>query len=261
MLKTLYIAATGMDAQQTRMDVIANNLANAQTTGFKKVRANFQDLLSQTLRNVTSPDARGGSLPAPLQVGLGVQTVATTRDLSQGNLVNTNNPLDLAIQGQGYFQVQLPNGEFAYTRAGNFSLDSTGRIVDQAGDLVQPASTIPANTTAITINSDGTVYATVGNNSTPQQVGALQLYTFANPGGLEASGSNNLAETVASGNPIASKPGLNGTGTLLQGYLENSNISAVTEMVDMISTQRAYELNSKAIQTADQMLQKVTTLR
>jgi len=261
MLKTLYIAATGMDAQQTRMDVIANNLANAQTTGFKKVRAEFEDLLSQTLRGVTPPDARGGSVPAPLQVGLGVQPVATTRDLSQGDLVNTNNPLDLAVQGQGYFQVQCANGELAFTRAGNFSLDATGRLVDQSGELVQPGITIPANTTAVTIKSDGTVWATTGNNTTPTQVGALQLYNFPNPGGLEASGNNNFAETVASGNPIASKPGENGTGTLLQGYLENSNISAVTEMVDMISTQRAYELNSKAIQTADQMLQKVTTLR
>ena len=261
MLRTLFTAATGMDAQQLRMDVISNNLANVSTTGFKKVRAEFEDLLSETIRGVTPPDARGGSQPSPLQVGMGVRTVATTRNLAQGDLVATNNPLDLAIQGQGFFQVQRLNGELAYTRAGNFSIDATGRIVTPHGELIQPGITIPSNTTAVTVKTDGTVWATTASSANPQQVGALQLYTFPNPGGLESSGDNLFNETVASGTAISAKPGEQGTGTLVQGYLENSNVTAVSEMIDMIATQRAYELNSKVIQTADQMLQRVTTIR
>ena len=261
MLRTLFTAATGMDAQQLRMDVISNNLANVSTTGFKKVRPEFEDLLSETIRGTTPPDGRGGSQPAPLQVGMGVRTVATTRNLAQGDLTNTNNPLDLAIQGQGFFQVQRANGELAYTRAGNFSVDATSRVVTQHGELVEPAITVPANATAITVKADGTVWATSGTSTTPQEVGAIQLYTFPNPGGLEATGDNLFNETVGSGTPLSAKPGEQGTGTIIQGYLENSNVTAVSEMIDMISTQRAYELNSKVIQTADQMLQRVTTIR
>jgi len=261
MLRSLWTAATGMDAQQSRMDIISNNLANVSTTGFKKVRAEFEDLLSDTIRSVTPPDGRGGSQPAPLQVGLGARLVATTPNLSQGEVTATNNPLDLAIQGQGFFQVQRANGELAYTRAGNFTLDATGRIVTPHGEMLQPGITIPTTTTAITIKADGTVWATSGTNPNPQEVGSLQLYNFPNPGGLESTGDNLFNETVASGNPLSAKPGEQGTGTLLQGYLENSNVTAITEMIDMIDCQRAYELNSKVIQTADQMLQKVTTIR
>jgi len=261
MLRSLFTAATGMDAQQLKMDVISNNLANVSTTGFKKVRAEFEDLLSETIRGVTPPDGRGGSQPSPLQVGMGVRTVATTRNLAQGDMTATANPLDLAVQGQGFFQVQRTNGELAYTRAGNFGLDATGRVVTQHGELLEPGITVPTNTTAVTIKSDGTVWATSGTSTTPTEVGQVQLHSFPNPGGLEATGDNLFNETVASGSPLSAKPGEQGTGTILQGYLENSNVTAVTEMIDMITTQRAYELNSKVIQTADQMLQRVTTLR
>ncbi|HET6438435.1 MAG TPA: flagellar basal-body rod protein FlgG [Anaeromyxobacter sp.] len=261
MLRSLYTAATGMEAQQLRMDVIANNLANTNTTGFKKVRAEFEDLLSETMKGGEAPDPRGGSNPTPLQCGLGVKTGSTTRNLAQGDMTNTNNPLDLAIQGGGYFRVQRPNGDYGYTRAGNFQSDSTGRIVTADGLPLDPDITLPADTTQVSIKADGSVYATVAGNSNPQQVGQISLYTFPNPGGLEASGGNLLLQTPASGDPTATKPGEGASGTLAQGYLEGANVKAIEEMIDMITTQRAYELNSNVIKTGDQMLQRVTNLR
>jgi flagellar basal-body rod protein FlgG len=261
MLRSLYTAATGMEAQQLRMDVISNNLANTGTTGFKKVRAEFEDLLSETLRGAQAPDPRGGTNPTPLQVGLGVRTGSTTRTFTQGDLSNTGNPTDLAIQGGGFFRVQRLNGDYGYTRAGNFRVDSTGRLVTVNGEALDPEVTLPAETTQVTVNADGTVLATVAGNSTPQTVGQLSLYTFPNPGGLEAAGGNLLTQTAASGEPTAQKPGEGGTGTLSQGFLEGANVQAVEEMVDMIAVQRAYELNTNVIKTADQMLQRITNLR
>jgi flagellar basal-body rod protein FlgG len=261
MLRSLYTAATGMEAQQLKMDVISNNLANASTAGFKRQRAEFEDLLSETLRGAAATDARGGAAPEPLQVGLGVRTGATSRSFSQGDLTSTSNPLDLAIGGAGFFKVQLANGDAAYTRAGNFRVDATGRLVTARGDVVEPGITIPPETTAISIAADGTVTATVAGRADAQSLGQIELATFANPAGLSALGGNLFAQTAASGDATSAKPGENGTGQLQQGYLENANVQAVQEMIDMISTQRGYELNSKVIQTADQMLQRLTSLR
>jgi flagellar basal-body rod protein FlgG len=261
MLRSLFTAATGMEAQQLRMDVISNNLANTSTTGFKKVRADFEDLLSDTVRGANAPDPRGGVEPAPLQVGLGVRTGSTSRSFAPGDMNATGNALDLAIEGQGFFRVQQVSGEFAYTRAGNFRIDATGRLVTQHGEIVDPAINVPQNTTEITIQSDGTVVAKVSGSTTATQLGAIELYGFPNAGGLQALGNNLFGQTMASGEALAARPGQQGTGTLAQGYLEGANVKAVEEMIDMIATQRAYELNSKVIQTADQMLQRLTTLR
>jgi flagellar basal-body rod protein FlgG len=261
MLRSLYTSATGMDAQQLRMDTIANNLANVSTTGFKKVRAEFEDLLSETLRGAGAPDARGGGDPAPLQVGLGVRTGGTSRSFGQGDLTATNNPLDLAIEGVGFFRVQKANGDVAYTRAGNFRVDSTGRLVTQHGEIVEPGITIPQDAVQLAILADGTVQATTARSIDPVTLGQIELNVFPNAAGLSAAGQNLFQETAASGQALRVKPGDQGAGTLSQGYLEGANVKAVEEMIDMISTQRAYELNSKVIQTADQMLQRLTTLR
>ncbi len=261
MLRSLYTAATGMDAQQLKMDTIANNLANANTTGFKKVRPEFEDLLSETLRPAAGPDAQGGSQPAPLQVGLGVKTASTTRTFSQGDLLNTGNKLDVAIEGTGFFRVQRPSGELAYTRAGNFSVDATGRLVTSGGDLVEPGITVPQDAKDITIKADGTVLAQMPGREDLMELGQLELTTFQNPAGLSALGGNLFEATAASGEAIHGKPGDAGVGSLSQGFLESANVKAVEEMIEMISTQRAYELNSKVIQTADQMLQRLTSLR
>ncbi len=261
MLRSLYTAATGMEAQQLKMDVISNNLANTNTTGFKKVRAEFEDLLSETIRGGEAPDPRGGTNPTPLQCGMGVRTGSTARNFGQGELLPTGNPLDLAIQGGGFFRVQRANGDYGYTRAGNFRADATGRLVTADGDALDPEITFPADTTAVTVRSDGTVLATGSTGNVPQEIGQLQLYAFPNPGGLEAVGGNTLIQTPASGEPTAAAPGTGGTGTLAQGYLEGANVRAVEEMIDMITTQRAYELNSNVIKTADQMLQRVTNIR
>lgn len=261
MLRSLYTAATGMDAQQVKMDVIAHNLANASTTGFKKTRAEFEDLLSETIRPAGAPTAQGGSSPSPLQVGLGVRTVATTRSFGQGDMQNTQNPLDVAIQGAGFFRVQRANGEFAFTRAGNLRVDAEGRLTTQQGELLQPSMTFPKETTDITIRADGTVLAKIPGRTDPTEVGMLDLSLFPNPGGLESMGDNLLRETAASGVALQARPGEQGSGTLTQGFLESANVKAVEEMIDMITTQRAYEMNSKVIQTADQMLQRLTSLR
>jgi flagellar basal-body rod protein FlgG len=261
MLKSLYTAATGMNAQQTRMDVIANNLANASTTGFKKARAEFDDLLAEQLRPAGAPDPRGGGAPAPLEVGAGVRLTSTTRSNSQGDMVATNNPYDLAIEGPGFFQVQRPSGEMGYTRAGNLRSDALGRLVTAGGEVIDPAITLPSNTTAVLINPQGKVTAQVAGRSEPIELGTLELVTFANPGGLQSAGNNILRATDASGEPLRSRPGEEGAGSIAQGYLETSNVKAVEEMIDMIVTQRAFEMNSKVIQTGDQMLQKLTSMR
>jgi flagellar basal-body rod protein FlgG len=261
MLRSLFTAATGMEAQSLQMDLIANNLANVSTTGFKKVRAEFEDLLSETVHGAAAPDPRGGTAPSALQVGLGVGTGSTSRNWSQGTLTATQNPLDLAINGSGFFQVQRPDGTYAYTRAGNLRVDATGRLVTQDGALVEPGITFPPDTVSVTIAADGTVQAMLSGKTTPSDVGRLDLHTFPNPGGLEAVGSNLLIQTVASGEALTVHPGEQGSGTLSQGYLEGSNVTAVDEMIGMIAVQRGYELNSKVIQTADQMLQRLTTLR
>jgi len=261
MLRSLYTSATGMDAQQLRMDTIAHNLANTSTTGFKRVRAEFEDLLSETLRTAGPPDPRGGNAPAPLQVGLGVRTGATTRTFGQGELITTSRPLDVAIEGAGFFRVQRASGDAAYTRAGNFNLDANGRLVTTHGEVVEPGITVPKDTEELTIRRDGTVLARVANTTDPVELGQIELHTFANPGGLSSLGSNLFQETPGSGEAQRLKPGEQGAGSLTQGYLEGANVKAVEEMIDMIATQRAYELNSKVIQTADQMLQRLTTLR
>jgi flagellar basal-body rod protein FlgG len=261
MLRSLYTAATGMEAQETKMDVIAHNLANTSTTGFKKTRAEFEDLLSETIRTAAPATPQGGTAPSPLQVGLGVRTVATTRSLSQGDMINTGNPLDVAIEGAGFFEIQRANGEPGYTRAGNFRVDSAGRLVTQQGEQLEPSITVPQETTSLTIAGDGQVSAKMPGKDDPVVLGTLELVTFPNASALEAVGGNVFLQSAASGEALRVKPGESGTGALTQGFLEGANVKAVEEMIAMISTQRAYEMNSKVIQTADQMLQKLTSLR
>lgn len=261
MLRSLYTAATGMEAQQLKMDVTAHNLANTSTTGFKKERAEFEDLMSEQLR---APGAANGNIPgAPtgLEVGLGVRPAATTRSFAQGDFLNTQNPLDVAIEGTGFFAIRQPSGELAYTRAGNLRVDAGGRLVTQNGDPFEPDITIPPDALNVTIDREGVVSVRVPGRDDMQEVGQLELTTFANPGGLTSVGRNLLIPSAASGDAQRMKPGEQGTGTIAQGYLENSNVEAVEEMISMITTQRAYELNSKVITTADQMLQRLTNLR
>lgn len=260
MIKSLWIAKTGLDAQQTQMDTIANNLANVSTSGFKRSRAVFEDLLYQNLRQPGANSSQQTQLPSGLQIGTGVRTVATERIHTQGNLQQTSNDKDVAIQGAGFFQVTLPDGTTAYTRDGSFQTDSQGQLVTSSGFVVQPAITIPANAQSLTIGRDGTVSVTQPGSANPVQVGSLQLATFINPAGLESRGENLYVETTASGNPSTNTPGTNGAGMLSQGYVETSNVNVAEELVNMIQTQRAYEINSKAITTSDQMLQKLTQL-
>jgi len=260
MNRSLYIAATGMNAEQAQMDVISNNLANVSTNGFKGSRAVFQDLLYQTVRQPGASSTQTTDLPTGLQLGTGVQQVATERLYTQGSLQQTGNSTDLAIEGEGFFQVQLPDGTTAYTRDGSFQPNQNGQLSTSTGYLVQPAITIPANATSITVGTDGTVSATEGNTTTSVTIGTLQLATFVNPAGLQALGNNLLAQTTASGAPTVEQPGTNGMGTVNQGYVETSNVNVVQELVNMIQTQRSYELNSKAVQTSDQMLQTLSNL-
>jgi len=261
MLRSLYTASTGMEAQQLKMDVIANNLANANTTGFKRVRPEFEDLLSERIRAAGQAMAQGGTPPAPLEVGLGVRTAATTRSMSQGDIINTGNPLDVAIQGAGYLRVVRPTGEFAYTRAGNLRIDSMGRLCNQQGELLDPGMTIPVEATDVTVSSDGRLSVRVPGRDVPVELGTLELTLFTNPAGLEAMGNNLFRVTQASGDPIQVRAAEQGAGSFQQGFLETANVRAVEEMIDMITTQRSYELNSKVIQTADQMLQRLTQMR
>ncbi|MEJ2059015.1 MAG: flagellar basal-body rod protein FlgG [Gammaproteobacteria bacterium] len=257
MTPALWIAKTGLDAQQTRMDVIANNLANVNTTGFKKGRASFEDLIYQNVRQAGAQSSQNTQLPSGLMLGTGVRVDSTEKIFTQGNIVQTGNNLDMAVQGRGFFQILMPDGTVAYTRNGSFQLDSNGQVVDSSGNPLQPTITVPQNTTSITIGSDGTVTATVAGNTQPTQLGTVQLTDFINPAGLMPIGQNLFLETAASGPPQTSTPGLNGVGTLQQGSLESSNVNTVESLVNMIETQRAYEINSKAIATTDQMLQYV----
>lgn len=260
MIRSLWISKTGLDAQQTNMDVIANNLANVSTNGFKRARPVFEDLLYQTIREPGAQSSQQTQLPSGLQLGTGVRAVATERVFTQGNLQQTGNPLDVAINGAGFFQVQLPDGSTGFTRDGSFHIDSQGQLVTSSGFAVQPAITIPANALSVTIARDGVVSVTRAGSATPTQVGALQLTSFINPAGLKSMGENMYVETAASGSPSTNAPGSNGLGLLSQSYVETSNVNVVEELVNMIQTQRAYEINSKAIQTSDQMLQKLAQM-
>ena len=261
-MRSLHIAATGMLAQQTNVEVISNNLANMNTTGYKRRRAEFQDLIYQNLRRVGSQSADTGSvLPSGAQVGLGVRTSAIYRIGEQGNLQQTENKFDLAIRGNGYFQVQLPSGEVAYTRDGTFALSPEGVIVTAEGFVVQPGITIPAAARDVTINASGEVLATLDGQPAPQNVGQIQTAIFANEGGLEAMGDNLFRATGASGQPQAAAPGQPGHGTLMQGFIETSNVNVVQEITSLITAQRAYEMNSRVITASDEMLNTLSRLR
>jgi flagellar basal-body rod protein FlgG len=258
MASALHIAKTGLDAQQMRMSVIANNLANVSTTGFKKSRPAFEDLLYETLSQPGAASSQNTELPSGLMLGTGVRNVSTEKILTQGTLQQTDNSLDVAIEGRGFFQVLLPDGSTAYSRDGSFSMNSQGQLVTSTGNPVDPAITIPAQTLSITIGKDGTVSALVAGATTPTQIGSIQMADFINPQGLQPIGQNLLKETVSSGAPQTGTPGLNGLGQLVQGSLEGSNVNVVEELVNMIETQRSYEMNSKAIKTVDEMLAFVT---
>jgi flagellar basal-body rod protein FlgG len=260
MIRSLWIAKTGMDAQQTQLDVISNNLANVGTNGYKRQVAQFQDLLYQNLRQAGASSSQQTQLPTGLQLGTGVQLVSTPRIFTQGNLQQTGSQFDMAVNGNGFFQVQMPDGTTAYTRDGTFHVDSAGQLVTSSGFALSPAVTIPPTAQSVTIGADGTVSITLPGQSASQNVGAVQLAGFINPAGLESKGQNLFAETAASGTPSANTPGTNGLGTLQQGYVETSNVNVVEELVSMIQTQRAYELNSKAISTSDQMLAKLSQM-
>ena len=254
----LWIAKTGLDAQQTRMAVITNNLANVNTTGYKRGRASFEDLLYQTVRQPGASSSQNSELPSGLMLGTGVSIVSTEKEFAQGNLLQTENPLDLAVQGRGFFEIVLPDGSLAYTRDGSFEMNSQGQIVTSTGYELQPSVTVPAETLSITVGTDGTVSALVAGSNTPNQIGSIQLSDFINPLGLQPIGGNLFKETFSSGTPQSSTPGLSGVGTVVQGSLESSNVNVVQELVNMIEAQRSYEMNSKAIQTVDQMLQFVS---
>ncbi|HEX7638314.1 MAG TPA: flagellar basal-body rod protein FlgG [Burkholderiaceae bacterium] len=260
MLRSLWISKTGMEAQQLQLDNISHNLANVATTGYKKSHAEFEDLIYQNLRQSGSATSDQTQLPNGLQVGLGVRPVATARDFTQGALQQTGNSLDVAISGNGFLQVTMPDGTTGYTRDGSLKMDANGQIVTNNGYVVQPGITVPPTAQSVSIAADGTVTATLPGNATPSTLGQLQLASFANPAGLDPKGENIYAETAASGTPSSAAPGTNGLGHLQQGFLETSNVNVVEELVSMISTQRAYELNSKAIQTSDQMLQRLGQL-
>lgn len=251
----LWAAKTGLDAQQTQMTVTANNLANVSTTGFKASRGVFEDLLYQNAAQVGANTSQTTQSPTGLQLGTGVRVVSTETINTEGNLNQTGNSLDLAIQGRGYFQVLLPGGTLAYTRDGSFQVNNTGQLVTASGYQVQPAITIPTGAQSVTIGNDGTVSVQLAGQSAPTTVGTLQLADFINPAGLQAQGGNLFTESASSGSPTTGTPGLSGIGTLQQGFLESSNVNVVEEMVNMIQIQRAYEMNSKAVQTCDQMLQ------
>ncbi len=260
MIRSLWISKTGLDAQQTQLDVIANNLANVSTNGFKRSRPVFEDLLYQTLRQPGAQSSQQTQIPSGLQIGTGVRPVAAQRIFTQGNLQQTGNALDIAIQGQGFFQVLLPDGSTAYSRDGSFQLDSQGQLVTSSGYTVQPQITIPAGAQTITLAKDGTVSVLTAGQTRPTQVGSLQIANFINPAGLQGIGENLYLETASSGTPTVGQAGTNGLGRLNQGYVETSNVNVVEELVSMIQTQRAYEINSKAVQTADQMLGRLAQL-
>ena len=261
MIRSLFTATTGMDAQEVKIDAVANNLANVSTTGFKKSRTDFQDLIYQQVRSPGSISAAGNQVPSGIQIGQGVRTSSVSKIFTQGDFIQTGNALDICIEGDGFFQITMPDGTTAYTRDGSYKLDSTGNIVTSEGYLLIPQMTVPADTVTINIGSDGTVTVEQGGQTAITELGNIQLTRFTNPSGLKAVGRNLLTETDASGAPIVSNPGLNGAGTLAQGFLENSNVNIAEEMVNMIIAQRAYEAVSKVIRTADSMLDTVNRIK
>ena len=260
MMRSLSISKTGMEAQQTQLDHVSNNLANVSTNGYKRSHAVFEDLMYQNLRQSGANSSEQTTLPTGLQAGLGVRAVASSRSFSQGNLSQTTNPLDMAVLGNGFFAVQMPDGTTGYTRDGSFQVNAQGQLVTNNGYTVLPGITIPAGALSTTVGNDGTVSVTVQGQQLPQVIGQMQISGFVNPAGLEPKGQNIYAETAASGTATTGTPGLAGLGTLRQGFVETSNVNVVEELVSMIATQRAYELNSKAVQTSDQMLQKLAAM-
>lgn len=261
MIRALNTAATGMIAQQTSMDVISNNIANASTAGFKKSRAEFEDLLYHTVKEPGQATGLNSITPTGVQIGVGTRTASVQKDMSLGAAIVTKNPLDVQIEGAGFFQLQTPDGEIVYTRDGQFKKDATGRLMDRNGNILQPEIAIPAEATGIEILPTGEVSIVTAGNPQPQQIGQLDISSFVNPSGLKALGKNIFAPTAASGGAQATRPGLGGTGLLAQGQIEGSNVNIVDEMISMIRSQRAYETNSKSVQAADQMLQTVNNLR
>jgi flagellar basal-body rod protein FlgG len=261
MIRALYTSSSGMQAQQLNLDTIANNLANVNTTGFKRTRVDFQDLLYQTFRPAGTSVAQGVTIPTGIQVGHGSRPVATQRIFSQGDFQQTENPLDLVIEGDGFFQVLRPDGATAFTRSGAFKRDATGRVVTSDGFPLQPGIVIPTDAANVTIGADGTVSVTLAGQNAAQQAGTIQLARFANPAGLLSVGRNLYVPTQASGDAVVGNPGEQGMGTMSQGFLELANVKVVEEMVNLITSQRAYEANSKAIQTADEMLGIASSLR
>jgi flagellar basal-body rod protein FlgG len=261
MIRALWTAASGMQAQQLNIDVVANNLANVSTTGFKKSRADFQDLMYQTVKTTGAPSTNSTTIPTGIQVGLGVKTAAVTKIFSAGNITQTGNDLDLAIQGDGFFQVQQSDGSTAYTKAGSFKKDGQGKVVTSDGSPVLPEILIPANATKVTVGNDGTVSVQQAGQTAATTVGTLQLASFSNPSGLNSIGKNLFLPTDSSGAATTGTAGQNGLGTLEQGYIEMSNVSTMDEMVNMIVGQRAYEINSKVVQAADEMLQQASGLK
>ena len=258
MMRSLWISKTGMEAQQTQLDTISHNLANVSTNGYKKSHAVFEDLMYQNMRQAGANGTEQTTLPTGLQLGLGTRAVATSRSFTQGNLQQTSNPLDVAVRGTGFFEVQMPDGTTGYTRDGSFQVSATGQLVTNNGYTVGTGITIPPTASSVTIGSDGTVNAMVAG--AVQNLGQIQLASFVNPAGLDPKGQNLFAETAASGAPATAAPGQNGLGTIAQGFVETSNVNVVEELVSMIQTQRAYELNSKAISTSDQMLAKLSQI-
>jgi flagellar basal-body rod protein FlgG len=255
MNQALWVAKTGLEAQQTRMNVVSNNLANVNTTGFKQERAVFEDLLYQNVRQSGGQTSQDTELPSGLNLGTGVRVVATEKVFSQGAMLQTGNALDMAVKGRGFFQILMPDGNLAYTRDGSFQLNAQGEIVTASGYTVQPALTIPDGTQSVTIGSDGVVSVQLAGQASPSQIGSVETVDFINPAGLQPIGENLFIETASSGTAQAGTPGLNGFGSIVQGALEGSNVNVVAELVNMIETQRAYEMNSKAISTTDQMMQ------
>lgn len=260
-MRALYTAATGMMAQELNVEVISNNIANMRTTGFKKQRVEFQDLMYQNLRRAgTNTSDQGTRLPAGLDIGGGVKVVSTPRVMNQGNISLTEKDLDVAIRGEGFFRVTLPDGRIAFTRAGSFERDDQGRIVTPEGYLLEPQMTVPANATGVTINQAGQVSVTLPNQTNPQEIGQIQLARFVNKNGLQPIGDNLFLETASSGTPQLSNPGIDGSGTLLQRNLETANVNAVTEISDLIAAQRAYSMNAKVVSAADEMLQSTANM-
>jgi flagellar basal-body rod protein FlgG len=261
MIRALWTAGTGMNVQQVNLDVIANNIANVNTNGYKRSRADFQDLMYQTLRQQGVKTEGGNQVPTGIQIGHGAMLSAVQKVFLQGDFQETQNELDMALEGTGFLQVTLPSGDKAYTRAGSFKRDAEGKMVTSDGYSLEPATSIPQGTLKVSIESDGTISALVQGSKTPQQLGKIELASFPNPSGLKAMGKSLFTETDASGAPTLGKPGENGLGTVLQGFLEMSNVNVMQEMINLIMGQRAYEVNSKAIQAADEMLQMANNVR